>query len=171
MVRKSKRGTFSGVSLPNHITIFKKFIYIIIYTLVLMKQNKLTSEHCFAILISLYCKFTFLSGLNDCEDMKLVVPTHVVLFHQHASIIALLAYIEHFSVKKFIISSALYIYIYIYIYIYCIYYIYYYLLFIICIYIIYTIYIYIYIYIFTWISFIISCLLFYLFYVPELWSI
>ena len=42
---------------------------------------QLTSEHCFVILIPLYCKFTVTSWLNDCEDMKLVVPTHVVLFH------------------------------------------------------------------------------------------
>ena len=28
-----------------------------------------------------YCKFTVINWLNDCEDMKLVVPTHVVLFH------------------------------------------------------------------------------------------
>ena len=46
-----------------------------------MKQNKLASEHCFLILIPLYCKGTIFSWLNDCEDMKLVVPTHVVLFH------------------------------------------------------------------------------------------
>ena len=43
--------------------------------------TQLTSEHCFDILIPLYCKFTVISWLNDCEDMKLVVPTHVVLFH------------------------------------------------------------------------------------------
>ena len=41
----------------------------------------LPSEHCYVILIPLYCKFTVISWLNDCEDMKLVVPTHVVLFH------------------------------------------------------------------------------------------
>ena len=34
-----------------------------------------------SILIPLYCKFTAISWLNDCEDMKLVVPTHAVLFH------------------------------------------------------------------------------------------
>ena len=34
-----------------------------------------TSEHCFVILIPLYCKLTVISWLNDCEDMKLVVPT------------------------------------------------------------------------------------------------
>ena len=72
-----------------------------------MKQNKLTSEHCFTILIPLYCKFTFLSWLNDCEDMKLVVPTHVVLFYSYQSIMAVLAYVEYYSVKKFTISSAL----------------------------------------------------------------
>ena len=28
----------------------------------------------------LYCKFLVISWLNDCEDMKLVVPTHIVLY-------------------------------------------------------------------------------------------
>ena len=37
-------------------------------------------RHNVVILIPLYCKFTVISWLNDCEDMKLVVPTHVVLF-------------------------------------------------------------------------------------------
>ena len=60
--------------------------------------------------------------------MKLVVPSNVVLFHLYQSMIALLAYIEHYSVKKFIISSVLYIYIYIYIYIYVYIYIYIYIL-------------------------------------------
>ena len=31
--------------------------------------------------IALYCKFAVISWLKDCEDMKLVVRTHVVLFH------------------------------------------------------------------------------------------
>ena len=43
--------------------------------------TQLTSEHCFVILIPLYCKLTVISWLNDCEDMKLLVPTHVVLIH------------------------------------------------------------------------------------------
>ena len=42
---------------------------------------QLTSEHCFIILIRLYCKLTVISWLNDCEGMKLLVPIHVVLFH------------------------------------------------------------------------------------------
>ena len=29
---------------------------------------------------TIYCKFTVLSWLNDCEDMKLVVPDQLVLF-------------------------------------------------------------------------------------------
>ena len=37
------------------------------------------SEHCFVILIPLYCKFTVLSWLNDCEDMKLVIPIQETL--------------------------------------------------------------------------------------------
>ena len=41
---------------------------------------QLTSELCFIILIPLYCKFTVISWLNDCEDMKLVVPTHIICF-------------------------------------------------------------------------------------------
>ena len=30
---------------------------------------------------TLYCKLTVISWLNDCEDMKLLVPTPIVLFH------------------------------------------------------------------------------------------
>ena len=41
---------------------------------------QLTSELCFIILIPLYCKFTVISWLNDCEDTKLVVPTHIICF-------------------------------------------------------------------------------------------
>ena len=41
---------------------------------------QLTSEHCFVILMLLYFKFTVISCLIDYEDMKPVVPTHVVLF-------------------------------------------------------------------------------------------
>ena len=65
------------------------------------------SEHCFIILIPLYCKFTVISCLNDCKGMKLVVPTHIVLLHQYRSIMALLAYMEQYSVKKFIMYSVL----------------------------------------------------------------
>ena len=43
--------------------------------------TQLTSEHCFVILIPLYCKLAVISWLNDCEDIKVLVPTHVVLFH------------------------------------------------------------------------------------------
>ena len=43
--------------------------------------TQLASEYCYIILIPLYCKFTVIIWLNDCEDMKLVVQTHVVLFH------------------------------------------------------------------------------------------
>ena len=50
--------------------------------------------------------------------MKLVVRTHIILFNRSHSIIGLLAYIEHYSVKKFIIFSVLHTYIHIYIYIY-----------------------------------------------------
>ena len=39
------------------------------------------SDHSYGILVPLYGKFTVKSWLNDCEDMKLVVPTHVNLFH------------------------------------------------------------------------------------------
>ena len=39
--------------------------------------------------------------------MKLVVPTHIVLFHQYQSIMALLAYMEQYSVKKFLMYSVL----------------------------------------------------------------
>ena len=35
------------------------------------------------IFMSLYCKFTVISWLNDCEDMKLVVQTHIVLFYSN----------------------------------------------------------------------------------------
>ena len=35
-----------------------------------------TSDHSYVILISLYGKFTVTSWLNDCEDIKLLVPTH-----------------------------------------------------------------------------------------------
>ena len=38
-------------------------------------------EHCFVKLISFYCEFTVITWLDDCEDMKLVVPTQVILFH------------------------------------------------------------------------------------------
>ena len=67
--------------------------------------TQLTSEHCFVSLISLYCKLTGISWLNDCEDMKLVVPTHVV---PTQNTIALVAYIEDYSVKNFTILFALY---------------------------------------------------------------
>ena len=40
----------------------------------------LKTEVCFIILIPLYCKFTVVSWLNDCEDRKLVVPTHVLFY-------------------------------------------------------------------------------------------
>ena len=53
--------------------------------------------------------------------MKLVVRTHIILFNRSHSIIGLLAYIEHYSVKKFIIFSVLHTYIYIHIYIYMLY--------------------------------------------------
>ena len=33
------------------------------------------------ILLPLYYKFTVINWLNDYEDMKLVLPIHVVLFH------------------------------------------------------------------------------------------
>ena len=69
--------------------------------------TQLVSEDCFIILIPLYCKFTVVNWLNDCKDMKLVVPTLVILFYLYQSIVALLVYIEHYSVKKFIIPSAL----------------------------------------------------------------
>ena len=42
--------------------------------------TKLKSEHGIAILIPLYCKVKVVNWLNDSEDMKLVVATHVVLF-------------------------------------------------------------------------------------------
>ena len=67
--------------------------------------TQLTSEHCFVSLIPLYCKLTDISWLNDCEDMKLVVPTHVV---PTQNTIALVAYIEDYSVKNFTILFALY---------------------------------------------------------------
>ena len=59
----------------------EKYLYYIIYIYIYIYFTQLTSEHCFVILIPLYCKLTVISWLNDCEEMKLLVPTHVVLFH------------------------------------------------------------------------------------------
>ena len=42
--------------------------------------TQLTSEHCFVILVLLYCKLTVISWLNDCEDMKILVPIQLTLF-------------------------------------------------------------------------------------------
>ena len=40
-----------------------------------------TLEQCYLILIPLYCKSAAISWMNDCENMKLVVSTDVVLLH------------------------------------------------------------------------------------------
>ena len=43
--------------------------------------TQLTSEHCFVILMPLYCELTVISWLNDHEDIKLLLSTHVALFY------------------------------------------------------------------------------------------
>ena len=75
------------------------------------------SEHCFVILIPLYCKFIVKSWLNDCEDMKLVISTHVVLSH-YFYFHYIYMYIYILYINKYIYILYIYIYIHIYIYIY-----------------------------------------------------
>ena len=92
---------------------------------------QLMPEHCSVILILLYCKFTVISWLHHCEDMKLIAPTQIVFFHKYQG---LYKYIYHIYI--YIIYIQIYIYIlYIYTYMY------------------YILYMYIYIYIYTKLTF------------------
>ena len=53
---------------------------------------------------------TVIIFVNDCEDMKPVVPVQVVLFHQYHSINALFTFIEHYySAESFHIFYVIYV--------------------------------------------------------------
>ena len=69
-----------------------------------------TSNHPYIILIPMYATFIVTSWLNDCEDMKLVVPTH-------RSIYILYIYIYIYYIYIYVYIYNIYIFIYIYIYI------------------------------------------------------
>ena len=71
-----------------------------------------TSDHFYVILISLYGKFTVTSWLNDCEDIKLLVPTHdsvyIYIFIPNPSLnMCLLFLIQTCPLDKKYVSSLL----------------------------------------------------------------
>ena len=52
-----------------------------------------TSNHSYVILISLYATFIVTSWLNDCEDMKPVVPTHRSIYILYIYILYIYIYV------------------------------------------------------------------------------